>query len=49
MLINLLILEENKGKDHFRAKYFTVFKALFKNYDDTVLLLLCGCVNHRCE
>jgi len=29
-LIRLLSLEENKGKDRFHAKYFTLFKVQFR-------------------
>ncbi|XP_048863845.1 proteasome activator complex subunit 4A isoform X1 [Brienomyrus brachyistius] len=39
-LIEFLSLEDRKGKDKFSPRRFCLFKGLFRNFDDTFLLLL---------
>ncbi|XP_071961962.1 proteasome activator complex subunit 4-like [Antedon mediterranea] len=39
-LIRFLSLEERKGKDKFQSKRFTLFKGLFRNFDDAFLPVL---------
>ena len=38
-LIEFLSLEEQKGRDHFDARRFLMFKGLFRNYGDSFLHL----------
>ncbi|XP_013404552.1 proteasome activator complex subunit 4 [Lingula anatina] len=36
-MLGFLSLEENKGKDKFSTKHYTLFKGLFRNFDDAFL------------